>query len=170
MNIKEVQKISSFFSSKLYNTADETNQEGLGHTGLSMYLKEDLEPEGHNLLKYWSIRQSKFPTLSIIAHIYLGIPATSAASKCLFSKGIQIIYWQQSSLNPWAVEELLFIKEWSQNGFKYMIGSPTINKNKAWHLKNNPPQKLLAGCLLASNIQELRKNIGPISLKNASAQ
>ncbi|KNZ47846.1 uncharacterized protein VP01_609g9 [Puccinia sorghi] len=84
------------------------------HAELSLYLKEELEPEGTNKLKYWFVRQKKLPTLSKMARIYLAIPATSAASERVFSKGRGIVSLQRSSLNPDVVEELLCIKEWCQ--------------------------------------------------------
>ncbi|KNZ45276.1 uncharacterized protein VP01_8306g2, partial [Puccinia sorghi] len=103
---------SSFFSSKLYDTTEKENQHSV-HAELSLYLKEELEPEGTNILKYWFVRKNKLPTLSKMVQIYLAIPATSAASECVLSKGQRIVSWQQSSLNPEVVEELLCIKEWT---------------------------------------------------------
>ncbi|PLW14034.1 hypothetical protein PCANC_17077 [Puccinia coronata f. sp. avenae] len=49
-----------------------------------------------------------------MARTFLAIPATSAASERVFSKGRRIVSWQRSSLNPKSVEELLCVKEWYQ--------------------------------------------------------
>ena len=52
--LKKAKQPSSFFSSELYNTTNETNKEESVHTELALYLKEDLEPEGTDVLSYWS--------------------------------------------------------------------------------------------------------------------
>jgi hypothetical protein len=62
------------------------------------YFKEDTKPKGTNVLAYWAGCQKKFPILSKMAQTFLAIPATSAASEQVFSKGRQIISWQRSSL------------------------------------------------------------------------
>ncbi|KNZ57828.1 uncharacterized protein VP01_2062g2 [Puccinia sorghi] len=55
------------------------------------YLKDDVEPDGTNILLYWKNQKSKYPVLSKMARCFLCIPATSAASERVFSKGHHII-------------------------------------------------------------------------------
>jgi hypothetical protein len=47
-----------------------------------------------------------------MAQQYLCIPATSALSKQVFSKGCRIVSWQRSSLKTRTVEELICLKDW----------------------------------------------------------
>jgi len=110
---KKSNKQLSFFTSELYDTTNNSNPQSV-HAELSLYLKEETEPEGTDILKYWFARQRRFPMLSQMAWIYLAIPATSAALERVFFKGQRIISWKRSSLNPKVVEELLCIKEWYQ--------------------------------------------------------
>jgi len=107
-------KRPSFFSSELYETHDLPEQPDLIQAEITQYLKEDLDLEGTDILMYWSKGRKSYPMLSEIARMFLSIPATSASSKRVFSKGRRIISWQQASLNPSSVEELLCVKEWSR--------------------------------------------------------
>ncbi|KNZ54891.1 uncharacterized protein VP01_2822g4, partial [Puccinia sorghi] len=104
----------SFFLSELYDTNDMPNEPNSVQSEISQYLKEDLQPEGTNIIRYWSSSCKTYPTLSELAHMYLLIPATSASSECVFSKGFQIISWQQASLDPSSEKEPLCVKEWFQ--------------------------------------------------------
>jgi hypothetical protein len=105
------QKPTSLFLAELYepiSVLDTIEAE------VDRYLKEDLEPEKTDILQYWANRQNTFPTLSAMARRYLAVPATSAASKRVFSKGQQIVSWKHSSLEPETIEGLLCLKEWYQ--------------------------------------------------------
>lgn len=111
-----IAKKPSFFSSELYEPVavlDTVEAE------IDRYLKEDLEPEGTDALRYWAVRQKNYPVLSKMARRFLAVPATSAASERVFSKGRRIVSWQRSSLDPGTIEQLLCLKEWYQ-----LIDSP----------------------------------------------
>jgi len=59
------------------------------------YLHEGPEPKGTKPLTYWATHQNQYPLLlSTMAHFFLAIPATSASSKCVFSKGCHIVSWK----------------------------------------------------------------------------
>ena len=49
---KKSNKQSLFFSSELYDTTKNSNQQSV-HANLSLYLKEETEPERTDILKYW---------------------------------------------------------------------------------------------------------------------
>ena len=103
----------NFFSSALYKPAP-TNSNGI-QGKIRQYLHEDVELNGVKILPYWASRQATFPKLCMMAHCYLAIPATSASSERVFSKGRRILSWQCASLKPKSVEELLCLKDWFQN-------------------------------------------------------
>jgi hypothetical protein len=79
---------------------------------ISEYLSEQIEPDGAQALTYWATRQYKFPILAQMARRYLAIPATSAASERVFSKGRRVLSWQRASLKPKSIKQLICIKEW----------------------------------------------------------
>ncbi|PLW35605.1 hypothetical protein PCANC_19056 [Puccinia coronata f. sp. avenae] len=56
-------------------------------TEITKYLKDDPEDEDLNFLSYWVGRQKTYPMLAQMAQKFLAIPATSAASERVFSKG-----------------------------------------------------------------------------------
>ncbi|KNZ60750.1 hypothetical protein VP01_1505g4 [Puccinia sorghi] len=66
---------------------------------INQYLSEEIETERFKVLDYWASQQKSIPNLSVMAHHYLSIPATSASSKQVFSKGLWIVSWQHSSLS-----------------------------------------------------------------------
>ncbi|KNZ53098.1 uncharacterized protein VP01_3343g2 [Puccinia sorghi] len=76
---------------------------------------EDTEPAEVNILSYWASRQKPCPTLAEMVCQYLSIPATSAASERVFSKGRRIVLWQRASLKPRSIEQLLCLKCWYQS-------------------------------------------------------
>lgn len=107
----ETNTSTSFFTSALYKPAPKLD--GI-QAEISVYLKEDPEPEGTKPLAYWSTRQKKFPLLSSMARVFLAIPVTSASSERVFSKGRRVISWQRAALKPKTVEQLLCLKSWFQ--------------------------------------------------------
>jgi hypothetical protein len=72
------------FSSEFYEATTPTDTiEG----EIKKYLNEDPEPHNTQILTYWRNRQDSFPVLARMARCYLAIPATSASSERVFSKG-----------------------------------------------------------------------------------
>ncbi|KAH9448923.1 hypothetical protein Pst134EA_033173 [Puccinia striiformis f. sp. tritici] len=86
-----VPKAKNFFALALYQPPPEMN--GIQEE-IDRYLKEDIEPEGIEVLSYWAHRQKTLPNLAMMVRQYLSIPATSAASKRVFSKGRRVVSWQ----------------------------------------------------------------------------
>ena len=81
---------------------------------IATYLQEGIETKSVQVLHYWASRQNSLPTLALMARRYLCIPATSASSERVFSKGRRIVSWQRSSLKPSTIEELICLKDWFQ--------------------------------------------------------
>ncbi|KAG0139846.1 hypothetical protein CROQUDRAFT_54142, partial [Cronartium quercuum f. sp. fusiforme G11] len=79
------------------------------------YLLEPAENKESDILLFWKSRSGSLPSLSKMAQCYLAIPATSAPSERVFSKGRRISSWQCASLTPKKVEELLCMKKWYRN-------------------------------------------------------
>ncbi|POW04657.1 hypothetical protein PSHT_11141 [Puccinia striiformis] len=86
---------------------------------IDCYLKEDLKPEKTDAPSYWAVQQKNYPVLSKMARRFLAVPATSAASERVSSRGRQIVSWQRSSLDPVTIKQLLCLKKWYQ-----LINSP----------------------------------------------
>ena len=107
-----VEKARSIFASALYQPAPEID--GI-QAEIKRYLNEDIKSEGIKILQYWASRKRSFPQLAQMARCYLSIPATSASSERVFSKGRRVLSWQRSSLKPKSVEELLCLKDWFQS-------------------------------------------------------
>ncbi|PLW30911.1 hypothetical protein PCANC_20329 [Puccinia coronata f. sp. avenae] len=101
-------------SSEIRDAPNEPEKLDTVKAEIRQYLTEAPEKDGTDILNYWFTRRARFPTLAKMARTFLAIPATSAASERVFSKGRRIISWQRSSLNPKSVEELLCVKEWYQ--------------------------------------------------------
>lgn len=78
---------------------------------LELYVHEPNEAEDCNPFEWWSINQSRFPSVAEVARSVLGIPATSVASERLFSKCGLIISDRRSSLSPQHVEQLVFLSQ-----------------------------------------------------------
>ena len=106
---KTSSKTPELFSSELYEPMTVLD---LVSAEINQYLKEDPEPQDTQPLGYWATRQTIYPILSQMARHFLSIPATSAASERVFSKGRRIVSWQRSSLQPESIEKLLCLKEW----------------------------------------------------------
>jgi hypothetical protein len=79
---------------------------------INQYLKDATEPrQTTNILMYWANHQHTFLILSKMARMYLAIPATNTSLERLFSKGRHCLSWQQSSLKPRSVEQLICLQE-----------------------------------------------------------
>ncbi|KAH9442095.1 hypothetical protein Pst134EB_028364 [Puccinia striiformis f. sp. tritici] len=83
-----------------------------------------------DILYYWAQHTKIYPLLSLMAHCYLGIPATSTPSEQVFSQSKTIIRSQQHSLSSASIEHLLCVKEWYQK-FDEMLDSSSVEKPKS---------------------------------------
>ncbi|MBW0464945.1 hypothetical protein O181_004660 [Austropuccinia psidii MF-1] len=80
---------------------------------LQWYFAEPPEPKDTDILIFWKSQGKLFPTLALMGHNYLAIPATSAPSECVFSGGRKILTYQQYSLTPMHVKQLACVKDWA---------------------------------------------------------
>ena len=68
-------------------------------------------PKGVSVLSWWQRKANALPILSEIARSVLAIPASSAKSERVFSKGGNIVTVKRTRLNPKKVEKILVIQE-----------------------------------------------------------
>uniref|UniRef100_A0A803QEV2 HAT C-terminal dimerisation domain-containing protein n=1 Tax=Cannabis sativa TaxID=3483 RepID=A0A803QEV2_CANSA len=138
---------SDFFSFLWDDIQDEFEQERIKQNGevtkneLDKYFSDDTEPfkmgqlDHFDILKWWCVNSSKYPTLSKIARDVLAVPASTLASEAAFSIGGRILDPFKSSLNPTYVEALICLKNWWSQSHQPIIvreyedeeeGLPTI--------------------------------------------
>ena len=65
-----------------------------------------------DILRYWASKEYKFPIIARIARDHLAIPATSAASECVFSVGGDIITKKRNRLGAGNTRRLLCLRDW----------------------------------------------------------
>ena len=65
-----------------------------------------------DILRYWASKEYEFPIIARIARDHLAIPATSAASKCVFSVGGNIITKKRNRLGAGNTRRLLCLRDW----------------------------------------------------------
>lgn len=79
------------------------------------YLQDPSEPisqEHFDILGWWKINQTKYPTLALIAKDVLAIPTSTVASENAFSLGGRVVDPFRASLTPKMVEALVCSKDW----------------------------------------------------------
>ena len=81
---------------------------------IEQYITEANEKPSINILNYWSQHRKIYPSLSLMAKSYLGIPATSAPSERVFSLSKTIIGSQRHSLSSQSIQQLVCVKDWYQ--------------------------------------------------------
>lgn len=64
-----------------------------------------------NILEWWKGSESVFPRISKLAKFVLGCPATSAASESAFSSADCIATAKRSTISPFKVADILFVKD-----------------------------------------------------------
>jgi hypothetical protein len=60
-------------------------------TKYGKWMKQQPIKRDTNILRYWASKEYEFPIIARIVRDHLAIPATLAASKCVFSAGSDII-------------------------------------------------------------------------------
>lgn len=78
------------------------------------YLEEETHPmaDKFNILTWWEVNGSRFPTISKIARDVLAVPTATVASESAFSIGGRVIDESRSCLLPDAVEALITTSDW----------------------------------------------------------
>ncbi|XP_073032144.1 zinc finger BED domain-containing protein RICESLEEPER 2-like isoform X2 [Primulina eburnea] len=83
-------------------------------TELDKYLDEDVEVANENfdILLWWKVNSSKFPTLAEMTRDVLAIPISTVASESAFSTGGRVLDSFRSSLTPRLVQALICLQDW----------------------------------------------------------
>jgi hypothetical protein len=81
---------------------------------LDKYLAEDCEdPDAKlDILAWWSVNSSRFPTLAKMARDILAIPISTVASESAFSTSGRILDDFRTSLTPYMIQALVCTQDW----------------------------------------------------------
>ncbi|KAK2652672.1 hypothetical protein Ddye_012528 [Dipteronia dyeriana] len=109
-------------------------------TKLGYYLEETVIPrvENFDILTWWKVNASKYPTLHCIARDILAIPVSKVASESAFSTGGRFVSPHRSRLHPKTVEALLCAHSWlwsEFNGINNPFVKNLIDGMKLWKLE-----------------------------------
>jgi hypothetical protein len=84
-----------------------------------MYLEEQIigitHGESFDILTWWKMNETQFPSLSKLAKIVLMAPASSVASESAFSTGGRVLDDYRSRLNETTVEALVCAQDWMRS-------------------------------------------------------
>lgn len=103
---KKVEKTPSLWAILASNnnsnhSSDVTSIDSIVNDEFEYYWKErEIHGDKGNPLTWWNVNKSRFPIISVVARIYLAVPATSASSERIFSKGEQVITKRRCRLGP----------------------------------------------------------------------
>ena len=99
----------------------DTNQTNVPSAELNMYLEERIigitHSESFDLLTWWKMNETWFPSLSKLAKIVLMAPASSVASESAFSTGGCVLDYYWSCLNEATVKALVCAQDWMRSWF-----------------------------------------------------
>ncbi|KAK2634576.1 hypothetical protein Ddye_029368, partial [Dipteronia dyeriana] len=86
---------------------------------LEYYLEEPVIPrvENFDILTWWKVNASKYPTLHCIARDILAIHVSTVASESAFSTGGRFVSLHRSMLHPKTVEALMCAQSWLWSEF-----------------------------------------------------
>jgi hypothetical protein len=94
----------------------DTNQTNVPSAELDMYLEEQIigitHSKSFDLLTWWKMNETRFPSLSKLEKIVLMAPASSVASESAFSTGGRVLDNYRSNLNEATVEALVCAQDW----------------------------------------------------------
>ena len=83
---------------------------------VDVYLMESREPlvvsAKFDILSWWKLNSSKYPTLSSIARDILAAQVSTVASESAFSTSGRVLDKFRSSLHPRMVEALICLRDW----------------------------------------------------------
>lgn len=87
---------------------------------IDMYLADGLIPytEIFNVLDWWKVAGTRYPTLRKVARDIFAIPVTTVASESAFSTSGRILSEHRSHLTPQMVEVLMCSQDWLRNKLK----------------------------------------------------
>lgn len=90
-------------------------------TELERYLDDGLVPldtKGFNVLDWWKVAGTRYPTLRRIARDIYAVPVTTVASESAFSTSGRVLSEHRSRLTPQMVEALMCLQNWFRNKYK----------------------------------------------------
>ncbi|GKD32174.1 zinc finger BED domain-containing protein DAYSLEEPER-like protein [Tanacetum coccineum] len=81
---------------------------------LDQYLEESLLPRVHgfDVMGWWKLNKSKYPTLSKMAHDILSVPVSTVDTESIFDTGMKEMDRYRCTLRPETVEALYCAKDW----------------------------------------------------------
>jgi len=88
---------------------------------LDRYLDDELVPintENFNILDWWKVAVTRYPTLRKIARDIYAIPVTTVASESAFSTSGRVLSEHRSRLTPEILEALMCSQDWLRNKYK----------------------------------------------------
>ena len=103
------------FLKYMNGSSDGLNNDAPG-AELDLYLEERnvgiSSKQKFDILAWWKMNETRFPTLSKVAKVILTAPATSVASESAFSTGGRVLDDYRCRLNEQSVEALLCAQDW----------------------------------------------------------
>jgi hypothetical protein len=106
----------SSFSAHVASKRPATMRSELDH-----YLEDDLVPltmKNFNILDWWKLAETRYPTLRRIAGDIFAIPVTMVASESAFSTSGRILSEHRNRLTSQMLEALMCSQNWIQNKYK----------------------------------------------------
>ncbi|KAJ7951914.1 zinc finger BED domain-containing protein DAYSLEEPER-like [Quillaja saponaria] len=96
----------------------DTNSSQQIESELDQYLEESLWPRlpDFDILNWWKLNRSKYPTLSSMASDILSIPISTLSADSLFDTEFRKMDSYRSSLRPSTLEALICAKDWFYGG------------------------------------------------------
>jgi hypothetical protein len=89
---------------------------------LDRYLEEETLPHDENeyfdILGWWKVAGTRYPTLRLIARDVLAIPITTVASESAFSTSGRVLSEHRSRLTPQMLEALMCTQSWFRHALK----------------------------------------------------
>ena len=95
----------------------EQRGQGVNKTKLEVYLSDGIEKrdDDFEILHWWKLNSAKFPVISQVAKLVLGMPISTVSSESAFSVGGRVIDATRSSLTHVTAEALICTQDWIRN-------------------------------------------------------
>jgi hypothetical protein len=114
-----------FLSSFSARIASKRPMEMLFKSELDRYLEDELVPlatKKFQVLDWWKVAGTRYPTLRKIAKDIYAIPVTTVASESAFSTSGRVLSEHRSRLTPKMLEALMCSQDWIRNKYKGIYG------------------------------------------------
>ena len=108
----------SSFSARLASTKPSAFR---NKSELDRYLEDemvDIHTTGFNILDWWKVAGTRYPTLRRIARDIFAIPITTVASESAFSTSGRVLSEHRSRLTSQMLEALMCSQNWIKNKYK----------------------------------------------------